>query len=91
MPVRRNLQTQTISLYRRVLQHALGERFMRSQKLSDIIFEGKLGMKFGPVMGCSHESQQGIQLLQVARSERPPQGLVSRRRVLSLEKNVGRA
>ena len=36
---------------------------MSRQKLSDIIFQGQLGMEFCPVMRRSHESQYEIQLL----------------------------
>jgi len=58
------------------------------QKVSDIIFEDQLGMKFSPVVRSTDKRQQEIQLLQVNWSKRTPQGLVRLWRVSSLKKHV---
>jgi len=61
---------------------------MSGQKVTDILFESELGMQSGPVMRHAHESQQEIELLQVARTEGAPQRLVRRRCVGGLKKDV---
>ena len=61
---------------------------MSSQKVTDVIFKDELGMKFGPVMRCTHERQHEIQLLQVARSQDAPQSLVRTRCLRRLKKDV---
>jgi hypothetical protein len=64
---------------------------MGSKKVVDIIFDGEFGVKFRPVMRHAHESQNEIQLLDVALAERSPQGLLCLRCLRSLEKNVSGA
>ena len=39
-----------------VFENAFGERLMGSQKLTDILFEDELGMKFSPIVRGAHEA-----------------------------------